>query len=189
MTIIEPMVSKFREVPVELENAKVKIAIEQEMMTPSRGFIAEACKYAHEKKRSLDVLISSNNDTNTFNDSEIKIMEDDLFQCQELGVDGVIIGAHKIDLEAMETLMAAAGGMQLYFSPAFDHIIEKDWTDALNWIDNNNFAGVVASTRLDHLNEKMKNYQNLQLIPFTETKDELEKLQSSIKPTIIINKK
>ncbi|ANZ57998.1 hypothetical protein BGL34_02325 [Fructilactobacillus lindneri] len=120
MSFIEPLIDCFSALPSAAGTTKMRVAIANNKMTPSRGLIAEATKYVHEKQKSLDVWINANQDTSVFNDSEIKIMEDDLFQCQELGVDGVLIGAttkdHQIDKEAMQILIGASAGMEIFFT-------------------------------------------------------------------------
>ena len=73
-----------------------------------------------------------------YNDIELKIMEADLFQAQELGVDGVVFGAltsdGSLDEEAMEQLIGAASGMQITFHMAFDAIPTAKQTESIDWL-------------------------------------------------------
>lgn len=193
MTYIEPLVNSFREVPAATQQSKVRVALANNEMTPSRGLIAASVTYTHEHQVSLDVFVNANQDTSVFNDSEIKLMEDDLFQCQELGVDGVIIGAtttdHKIDEEAMEALIGASDGMEMFFSPAFSNIDQADWNQTIAWLVEHDFAGIVTDKNLSELNQRLLKGNSLRLIPLTKGNEELIKVENDLKPFICINQK
>lgn len=193
MTYIEPLVNCFRDVPAATKQTKVRLALANNEMTPSRGLIAASVTYTHEHQVSVDVFVNANQTTSVFNDSEIKLMEDDLFQCQELGADGVIIGAtttnHQIDEEAMEILMGASGGMEMFFSPAFDNIDQDDWDKNIAWLVDNDFSGIVTSKNLTELNQRLLKEESIRLIPLTNGHDELIKVENDLKPFICINQK
>ncbi len=59
----------------------------------SKGVMAESAKYVHEHGRSLVTMIRLCGGNFVYNDTELKIMEADLFEAQALGVDGVVFGA------------------------------------------------------------------------------------------------
>ncbi len=73
-----------------------------------------------------------------YNDTELKIMEADLLQAQSLGVDGVAFGAltadNQLDVEALELLIGAAGGMSITFHMAFDEIPVAQQAAAIDWL-------------------------------------------------------
>ena len=74
--------------------------------TVSHGVMAEAAKYLNEKNIPLVVMIRPRGGDFVYNDTEIKMMESDLFLAQELGVDAVTFGAltrnNELDKEAMQ---------------------------------------------------------------------------------------
>lgn len=106
--------------------------------TVSRGVMSESSRYAAEHHIPLTVMIRPRGGNFVYNDTEIKIMEADLFSAQELGVDGVAFGAltpdNKLDTDALEQLMAAAGGMSVTFHMAFDAISPDDQPAAIDWL-------------------------------------------------------
>lgn len=193
MTYIEPLVNCFQDVPTATNQTTVRIALANNEMTPSRGLIAASVAYTHEHDVSLDVFVNANKTTSVFNDSEIKLMEDDLFQCQALGVDGVVIGAttnaHQIDEEAMESLIGASDGMEMFFSPAFDQINQTDWKKNITWLVNHDFSGIVTNHKLSELNQELLKTNSLRLIPLTKGKAELTKIEEELHPFICINQK
>jgi copper homeostasis protein len=80
---------------------------------------------------------------------EIKMMEADLLEAQQLGVDGAIFGAltdqHQLDVEVLSTLIAAAGGMTLTFGQAFDAIRPQDRGTALDWLASQGVDRVLSA--------------------------------------------
>lgn len=72
------------------------------------------------------ILVRARGGNFVYNDIELKIMEADILEAQALGADAVCIGAltadGQVDYEAMETLIAAAGGMELVFNMAFAYL-------------------------------------------------------------------
>ncbi|WP_413627060.1 copper homeostasis protein CutC [Fructilactobacillus vespulae] len=192
MNNLEPVIDNFRELPKIASKVNYRIAIANNQMTPSRGLIAEATRYANEHQISLDVFINASNESNIFDDTEAKIMEADLFQCQSLGTDGVIIGAltseNQIDTEIMEALAGASDGMEMFFSPAFDEIPENNWDEALSWLTEHQFSGIVASQNLQKLEQKLKEFNTLRLVPYLTT-EEASQPENQTDSFIYINKK
>ncbi|BDR55877.1 copper homeostasis protein CutC [Xylocopilactobacillus apis] len=94
--------------------------------TVSHGVMKYGIQYAHENQVSVAVMIRPRGGEFIYSDQEINIMEDDLFQAQELEADSVVFGAltndGKIDQSAMEQLIAASSGMETVMHMAFDHI-------------------------------------------------------------------
>ena len=58
--------------------------------TVSKGFMAEAIKYAHEHDVSVNVVINIPTETSyQYSDIEIKALEADIFEAQALGADSI----------------------------------------------------------------------------------------------------
>lgn len=106
--------------------------------TVSRGVMAESQKYASEHNIPIMAMIRPRGGDFVYNDTELKIMESDLFQAQELGVDGVVFGALNdngtVDEDAMEQLIGASNGMQITFHMAFDAIPLNNQPDSIDWL-------------------------------------------------------
>lgn len=106
--------------------------------TVSKGVMAEATTYAHEHDASVIAMIRPRGGNFVYTDTELKIMEADLFEAQALGVDGVAFGAlttaGDLDHDAMENLIAAAGGMTLVMHMAFDAIAPNRQAAAIDWL-------------------------------------------------------
>lgn len=106
--------------------------------TVSHGVMAEAAKYLNEKNIPLVVMIRPRGGNFIYNDTELKMMESDLFLAQELGVDAVTFGAltanHELDKEAMEMLIGAAGGLEVVMHMAFDEIPVNKQKETIDWL-------------------------------------------------------
>ncbi|MCF6514844.1 hypothetical protein GSH19_01535 [Lactobacillus sp. S2-2] len=189
MAMIEPFASNFRELTGLIKQSQGRVLIgSADGSTPSRGFIAEATKYAHEKKLSIDVLINSNQQTSIYNDIEIKIMENDLFQCQEMGVDGVYISAttedNQIDIESMNTLIAACGGMEINYDNSFDKLLYTP--NDIEWMITSGFDRILTKS----VNEDIINLnKNIQIVQLASSNEEIATIQESNNANIIIVKK
>ena len=96
-------------------------ALEIGGITPSIGLIAEARKI---EGIALNVLIRPRGGDFLYNESEIKCMEQDIATAQQLGANGVVIGAltpqGDIDMDCCRRLIAKAGDMSITFHRAFD---------------------------------------------------------------------
>ena len=83
-----------------------------------------------------------------YNDIELKIMEADILEAQALGADAVCIGAltadGQVDYEAMETLIAAAGGMELVFNMAFDELNFDEQKQTIDWACEQGFSRILT---------------------------------------------
>lgn len=116
--------------------------------TVSKGVMGEAIKYTHEKNIPLVILVRARGGNFVYNDIELKIMEADILEAQALGADAVCIGAltddDQIDYEAMETLIAAAGGMELVFNMAFDQLSLPAQKEAIDWAVEQGFSRILT---------------------------------------------
>lgn len=134
--------------------------------TISKGVMGEAIKYTHEKNIPLVILVRARGGNFVYNDIELKIMEADILEAQALGADAVCIGAlttdGQVDYEAMETLIAAAGGMELVFNMAFDELSFDEQKRTLDWAVEQGFSRILThggpkdtpvEANLEHLKE------------------------------------
>lgn len=106
--------------------------------TVSHGVLAASLRYAHEHDVPVFPIIRPRGGNFVYNDLELQIMENDLFQAQELGADGVVFGClttdGALDEEAMEMLIGAAGGMAITCHMAFDALTPAARQPALDWL-------------------------------------------------------
>lgn len=121
----------------------------EQAVTVSKGFIAEASKYAHEHQASVTLIIKAKAQGYVYSDIEAKMMEADIFEAQALGVDAVAIGAltdaGRLDLDLMEQLSASAGGMQVVANFAVDEIQADAQTEACTWLADHDFDKVMTT--------------------------------------------
>lgn len=140
--IKEAAVENFTNVPTVIANGANRIELCDNLAvggtTVSKGVMAETQKYASEHHTPIMAMIRPRGGNFVYNDTELKIMETDIFQAQELGIDGVVFGAltddGDLDTEALEMLIAAAGGMQITFHMAFDAIPIEKQDNAVKWL-------------------------------------------------------
>lgn len=116
--------------------------------TVSKGVLAETCLYAHTKDIPVIALIRPRGGDYVYNDIEVKIMEADIFEAQALGVDGISIGAltkdNKLDIEVLDQLIAASGGMQLVLHMAFDELDFAEQKKAIDWAVDRGFERILT---------------------------------------------
>ncbi len=147
MIIKEVAVENFTKIPDAIRAGASRIELCDNLAvggtTVSKGVMAETQKYAGEHHVPVMAMIRPRGGNFVYTDTELKIMEADVFQAQELGVDGVVFGAltkqGDLDTDALEMLIAAAGGMQITFHMAFDAIPQDKQATAIDWLAN---AGV-----------------------------------------------
>ncbi|MFD1392268.1 copper homeostasis protein CutC [Lacticaseibacillus jixianensis] len=138
----EACVENFTDIPAALRAGAARIELNDNLAvggtTVSRGVMAEAIRYVHEHDASIVCMIRPRGGNFVYTDTELKIMEADLFVAQELGADGVAFGVLTkdgwLDEEAMENLIAAAGGMSVVMHMAFDAIPEARQQAAIDWL-------------------------------------------------------
>ena len=138
----EIAVENYTDIPKALAAGADRIELNDNLAgggtTVSKGVMAESAKYVHEHGRSLVTMIRPRGGNFVYNDTELKIMEADLFEAQALGVDGVAFGAllpdGTIDEDAMTSLIAASAGMSVVFHMAFDAIPETKQLAAIDWL-------------------------------------------------------
>lgn len=148
MKFIEPLVNNYNQLTQAINDQTTRITISNNQTTPSKGTISEAVLYAHEHDLSLTILIRPRTGNAYYSDPELKIMEADILEAQQLGADGAIIAAltadHQLDIEAMNNLIAAAGGMSITFGTAIDDVVDSEQADSLKWLADNGVEKVLT---------------------------------------------
>ncbi|WMB64133.1 copper homeostasis protein CutC [Lactiplantibacillus pentosus] len=142
MLLKEVCVENYTNIPAAIAAGANRIELNDNLAvggtTVSRGVMAEATKYTSEHHVPLVAMIRPRGGNFVYNDTELKIMEADLLQAQSLGVDGVAFGAltadNQLDVEALELLIGAAGGMSITFHMAFDEIPVAQQAAAIDWL-------------------------------------------------------
>lgn len=104
--------------------------LEQGGMTPSHGFIEMALLNEIE----THVLIRSRAAGFTYSEDEIQLMLNDIKDCRELGVKGIVIGAlnlnKTIDRDAMLRMKEVAKDLEITCHRAFDDSF--DWKNSMD---------------------------------------------------------
>ncbi|SDL53049.1 copper homeostasis protein CutC [Streptococcus equinus] len=134
--------------------------------TPSYGVIKEAARYLHEKDISLATMIRPRGGNFVYNDSELRIMEDDIIRAVELESDSLVLGLltedNHIDEDGIEQLLPATQGLPLVFHMAFDQIPETDQKAAIDQLVELGFTRILTHgsseandifENIDHLKE------------------------------------
>lgn len=150
MTSIEPLITSYSQLPKAISDQTTRIILGE--LTPSKGAIAETTRYAHDHQLSLTVMIRPREGTTHYSDPELKIMEADVLEAQQLGADGIIVSATTdghLDTEAMANLVAAAGGMSITFGTAIDTLSAQATTEALTWLAANGVDRVLTANTTD----------------------------------------
>lgn len=106
--------------------------------TVSKGVLVESLAYCNEKNVPVFAIIRPRGGNFVYTDTEIKIMEADIYEAKQLGVDGIVIGClnenNWIDEEAMNILLDAADGLQVTFHMAFDAMSRDNQFKAIDWL-------------------------------------------------------
>lgn len=128
--------------------------------TPSLGVLEETLAYASEKKIPVMTMIRPRSGDFVYNDTEIKIMENDLIHAKNTGTDGVVFGCltpeNEVDEEVLEILLGNSGGLQTTFHMAFDELPIAEQFKTIDW-----FASLGIDRILTHggpLNEPIENH-------------------------------
>ena len=134
--------------------------------TVSKGVLTETLAYCGEKQVPVFPIIRPRGGNFIYTDTEIKIMETDIYEAKQLGADGIVVGclneSNWIDEEAMEVLLGAAEGMQVTFHMAFDAMSRDDQFKAIDWLSEHGIdrilthggtAGTDIKQNLEYLND------------------------------------
>ena len=116
--------------------------------TPSYGVIKEAARYLHEKDIALATMIRPRGGNFVYNDSELRIMEDDILRAVELESDSLVLGLltedNHIDQDGIEQLLPATQGLPLVFHMAFDQIPLEEQKEALDQLVELGFTRILT---------------------------------------------
>lgn len=148
----EVCVENFTDLPRALTAGARRIELNDNLAvggtTVSKGVMAEATRYIHERDASVVAMIRPRGGNFVYNDTELKIMEADLFEAQAQGVDAVTFGAltpdNWLDEEAMENLIAASAGMTVVMHMAFDEIAPSRQQAAIDWLADHDVARILT---------------------------------------------
>lgn len=157
MRLIEPLLENYGPLLRAQEAGAKRVALADNLAvggtTVSKGVMGEAVRYAHEHQMSLDLVIAPRGGNTPYDDVEIKMMEADILEAQQLGVDGVIFGAldtnRRLDRDGLRVLVAAAGGMTLTFSTDWDAIRPQDRGGAIDWLATQGFDRLLSAGNPD----------------------------------------
>jgi copper homeostasis protein len=194
LLLTEPLLENYVQLPNAVAAGSKRVALADNLAvggtTVSKGVMGEAVLYAHEHQVSIELVIAPRGGVSPYNDVEIKMMEADLLEAQQLGVDGVILGAltdqQQVDTEALTPLIAAAGGMSLTFSTAFDQIRPQDRGTAIDWLANQGFDRIwSAGNSTDRLadwtaSKRLADSVGLTLVPTDVTVAEVAKISQQL---------
>lgn len=142
MIIKEAAVENFTNIPQAIASGANRIELNDNLAvggtTASIGVLKESISYTNDKQIPLVAMIRPRGGNFVYNDTELKIMEADLFEAQKLGIDAVCFGVltadGQIDDEAMEMLIGASEGMEIVFHMAFDDIKSEFQEESINWL-------------------------------------------------------
>lgn len=164
LILTEPIIETYTDLPAAIRQEHHRLSITSGGVTPSKGMIAETTLYAHDHEATLSVWVSPNANTFAYTDPELKIMEADLLEAQQLGADTAIFSAltaeHQLDEEAMTNLIAAAGGMSLSFANGIDDMSADDQAQTIAWLADHDFERVYAAGSADQQVADLSRLQN-----------------------------
>lgn len=135
--------------------------------TPSYGVIKEAARYLHEKDIALATMIRPRGGNFVYNDSELRIMEDDILRAVDLESDSLVLGLltedNHIDQDGIEQLLPATQGLPLVFHMAFDHIPLEEQKEALDQLVELGFTRILThgSAQNNDIFENIAHLKNL----------------------------
>lgn len=116
--------------------------------TVSKGVMVETLAYCNEKQVPVMTIIRPRGGNFIYTDTEIKIMEADIYEAKQLGADGIVIGclneSNWIDEEAMNILLDAADGMQITFHMAFDAMNRDNQFKAIDWLSKHHVDRILT---------------------------------------------
>ncbi|MGT2933235.1 copper homeostasis protein CutC [Streptococcus catagoni] len=122
--------------------------------TPSYGVIKEACTLLHEKSISVATMIRPRGGDFTYNDLELRAMEEDMLKAIEAGSDALVLGILTkdalLDTEAIEQLLPASQGLPLVFHMAFDQIDKDKQIEAMEQLISYGFERILIHGSKDN---------------------------------------
>lgn len=195
MKITEPLITTYNQLSQVTLKPATGVTLADNLAeggtTPSKGTIAEATLYAHDHDASINVLVRPRGGVSHYTDPELKIMEADVLEAQQLGADGVTFGATTdagdLDREGLNNLIAAAGGLSITFGTAIDDVSGDQLASAVSWLAANGVEKVLTAKlaandlpRLSQLNNLCQE-NGLQLIALAKTAEQLASVADQLK--------
>lgn len=135
--------------------------------TPSYGVIKEASSYLHDKGISLATMIRPRGGDFTYNDLEVRAMEEDILQAVELESDALVLGLltkdKQLDRDGIEQLLPATQGLPLVFHMAFDAIPKSDQFQAIDDLIELGFVRILThgSSSENNIFDNLEHLRNL----------------------------
>jgi copper homeostasis protein len=128
-------------------------------LTPSRGFMAVAAKASI----PVHALIRPRAGDFSYSEAEIAVMETDIAAAREAGLAGVVIGATStqatLDVDVIQRLVKAAGGLNLTLHRAID--VVRDMDAALDLAIALGFSRILTSGGARHAEEGIETLARL----------------------------
>lgn len=128
--LLEACVGNYKEALEAYKKGADRIELCQNLLeggtTPGIGTIKVALKNI---SIPINVIIRPRGGNFVYSREEVEIMKEDIRICNELGVNGIVIGALKedntIDIEVIKDLISVANDLEVTFHMAFDEIENK----------------------------------------------------------------
>lgn len=143
--------------------------LEQGGLTPSSGLI----EYALSKNVETHVLIRPRAGGFVYNQAEVDVMLNNIRQCKQLCVSGVVIGAltieGDIDSDVVASLVHQAKGMQITFHRAFDE--SNDYKKSIDLLCELGFHRILTSGLSINVDEGFSTLQKI--IEYTKGRIEI----------------
>ncbi len=170
MIIKEFCAENFTDIPSAIASGAGRIELCDNLSvggtTVSKGVMTETIAYCSDKSVPVMAIIRPRGGNFIYTDTEIKIMENDIYEAKNLGVDGIVIGclneSNWIDEEALNILLDAADGLQITFHMAFDAMNRDNQFLAIDWLSERNVdrilthggvSGTLIEQNLEYIND------------------------------------
>ncbi|SLM85440.1 Cytoplasmic copper homeostasis protein cutC [Vagococcus fluvialis bH819] len=170
MIIKEFCAENFTDIPSAIASGASRIELCDNLSvggtTVSKGVMTETIAYCSDKSVPVMAIIRPRGGNFIYTDTEIKIMENDIYEAKNLGVDGIVIGclneSNWIDEEALNILLDAADGLQITFHMAFDAMNRDNQFLAIDWLSERNvdrilthggMSGTPIEQNLEYIND------------------------------------
>ncbi len=158
-----------------------RVTLKNHEATVSKGFMAEAIKYAHEHNVSVNVVINIPTEASyQYSDIEIKALEADIFEAQALGADSIEFLAlnedGSFDVETADQFLAACGGMEGTINLSNIQFTNDQLEKIAEWVEEKQISRVYTDN--DSTDELIKLKEVLpNIVPATISLEAAEKLE------------
>uniref|UniRef100_A0AC34FY57 Copper homeostasis protein cutC homolog n=1 Tax=Panagrolaimus sp. ES5 TaxID=591445 RepID=A0AC34FY57_9BILA len=178
MIVKEFCAENFTHIPAAIEAGANRIELCDNLAvggtTVSLGVLKETVEYCNPLNIPVMAMIRPRGGNFIYNESEIRIMLNDIAEAKKVNVDGVVFGALSstvdgwLDENALKQLIEASNGLQITFHMAFDLILPELQFKALEWLAENGVGRIL--THGGPANESIEThfYQLKSLIQFAK---------------------